>query len=77
LDAIRLGWQRTRFEIIVERMMRRRQLGDDGNVDITARNLREKTPPIGQRSLFGVLTTWGQSRWLRLSSISQRSSPLT
>ena len=44
--------QRTRFEMIVERKLRRRQLTDDGNVEITGRDLREKTPPIGQGSLF-------------------------
>jgi hypothetical protein len=37
--------QRTRFELIVERKLRRRQLSDDGNVDITGRDLREKNPP--------------------------------
>jgi hypothetical protein len=44
--------QRTRFELIVERKLRRRQLADDGNVEITGRDLREKTPPVGQGSLF-------------------------
>src|SRR6266702_5163221 len=37
--------QRTRFELIVERKPRRRQLSDDGNVDITGRDLRERNPP--------------------------------
>jgi hypothetical protein len=36
--------QRTRFELIVERKLRRRQLTDDGNVEITGRDLREKNP---------------------------------
>lgn len=45
--------QRTRFEIIVERKLRRRQLAEDGNVEITGRDLREKTPPVGQGNLFG------------------------
>jgi hypothetical protein len=44
--------QRTRFEMIVERKLRRRQLTDDGNVEITGRDLRENTPPVGQQSLF-------------------------
>jgi hypothetical protein len=44
--------QRTRFELIVERKLRRRQLTDDGNVEITGRDLREKSPPAGQRNLF-------------------------
>ena len=35
--------QRTRFELIVERKIRRRQLTDDGNVEITGRDLREKS----------------------------------
>lgn len=61
LEAFHL--QRTRFEIIVERKLRRRQLADDGNVEITGRDLREKTPAAQQgklfehrsRSAFGVL----------------------
>jgi len=35
---------RTRFERIAERRLRRRQLTDDGNVEITGRDLREGTP---------------------------------
>jgi hypothetical protein len=48
--------QRTRFELIVERKLRRRQLTDDGNVEISGRDLREKTPPIGQGSLFAGMS---------------------
>jgi hypothetical protein len=44
--------QRTRFEMIAERKLRRRQLADDGNVDITGCDLREKTPALGHGSLF-------------------------
>lgn len=33
---------RTRFERIAERKIRRRQLTDDGNVEITGRDLRER-----------------------------------
>src|ERR1700680_1629310 len=44
--------QRTRFELITERKLRRRQLADDGNVEITGRDVREKNPPAGQRDLF-------------------------
>jgi len=33
--------QRTRFERIAERKLRQRQLGDDGNVEIGGRDLRE------------------------------------
>ena len=40
--------QRTRFEMIAERKLRRRQLTDDGNVEITGRDLREKSPPVRQ-----------------------------
>jgi hypothetical protein len=46
---------RTRFELIAERKVRRRQLTDDGNVEITGRDLREReirarhARPIGHR----------------------------
>src|SRR5580704_15275711 len=33
---------RTRLELIAERKLRRRQLSDDGNVEITGRDLRER-----------------------------------
>ena len=33
---------RTRFERIAERKLRRRQLTDDGNVEITGRDMRER-----------------------------------
>src|SRR5436305_13864840 len=36
--------QRTRFELAVERKLRRRQLTDDGNVEITGRDLRDRDP---------------------------------
>jgi hypothetical protein len=53
--------QRTRFEIIVERKLRRRQLTEDGNVEITGRDLRERTPPLGQGSLFEPsMATYGR-----------------
>ena len=35
--------QRTRFERIAERKLRRRQLTEDGNVEITGRDLRERS----------------------------------
>jgi hypothetical protein len=35
---------RTRFELIAERKVRRQQLTDDGNVEITGRDLREREP---------------------------------
>jgi hypothetical protein len=39
LEAYHL--QRMRFERIAERKLRRRQLADDGNVEITGRDLRD------------------------------------
>jgi len=39
LEAYHL--QRTRLELVAERKLRRRQLTDDGNVEITGRDLRE------------------------------------
>jgi hypothetical protein len=40
------------LEQIAERKVRRRQLTEDGNVEITGRDLREKTPSTGHRDLF-------------------------
>ena len=37
--------QRTRFETIAERKLRRRQLTEDGNVEITGRDLRGAPRP--------------------------------
>jgi Protein of unknown function (DUF1488) len=42
LEAYHL--QRTRFERIAERKLRRRQLSEDGNIEITGRDLRERSP---------------------------------
>jgi hypothetical protein len=39
--------QRTRFERIAERSLRRRQLTEDGNVEITGRDLREGGSSVG------------------------------
>ena len=36
--------QRTRFERVAERKLCRRQLSEDGNVEITGRDLRERPP---------------------------------
>src|SRR3954466_13486635 len=44
LEAFHL--QRTRFELVVERKLRRRQLTDDGNIEITGRDLRERDPRL-------------------------------
>jgi hypothetical protein len=45
LEAYHL--HRTRLELIAERKLRRRQLTEDGNVEITGRDLRERE---GQRA---------------------------
>jgi hypothetical protein len=42
--------QRTRFELITERKLRRRQLTDDGNVEITGRDLRERDAAGDERA---------------------------
>jgi hypothetical protein len=53
LEAFHL--HRTRLELIAERKVRRRQLTEDGNVEITGRDLREREVqalrprPIGYR----------------------------
>lgn len=44
LEAYHL--HRTRLELIAERKVRRRQLADDGNFEITGRDLRERDRPI-------------------------------
>lgn len=38
--------------MVAERKLRRQQLTEDGNVEMTGRDLREKMPPVGQGSLF-------------------------
>ena len=43
--------QRTRFELTVERKVRRRHLTNDGNVEINGRDLRERVPMLGQHDL--------------------------
>jgi hypothetical protein len=43
LEAYHL--QRIRLELIAERKVRRRQLTDDGNIEITGRDLREQRSP--------------------------------
>jgi hypothetical protein len=40
---------RTRLELIAERKVRRRQLTDDGNVEITGRDLRERSRELDHR----------------------------
>ena len=41
--------QRTRFESIAERKLRRRQLTEDGNVEITGRDFRERPAAAARR----------------------------
>jgi hypothetical protein len=49
--------QRTRFERIAERKLRRRQLTDDGNVEITGPDLREGVArPGGRPTATAILT---------------------
>src|SRR4051794_33619204 len=50
--------QRTRFELIVERKLRRRQLTDDGNVEITGRDLRKRISSAAAR----LATGWRHNR---------------
>jgi hypothetical protein len=49
LDACYL--HRTRLELIAERKVRRWQLTNDGNVDITGRDLREREPRVPTRAV--------------------------
>ena len=41
--------ERMRLESIAERKLRRRQLTEDGNVEITGRDLREKPAAVSRR----------------------------
>src|ERR1700704_1559614 len=55
LEAYHL--QRTRFELAVERKLRNRQLTDDGNVEITGRDMRSPA-----RAATGNEIAWPQAR---------------
>ena len=50
LEAYHL--HRTRLELIAERKVRRRQLTDDGNVEITGRDLRDREIQSGSPQPF-------------------------
>jgi hypothetical protein len=50
LEAYHL--HRTRLELIAERKVRRRQLTEDANVEITGRDLREGQAPPSARRIF-------------------------
>ena len=54
LEAYHL--QRTRFELAVERKLRNRQLTDDGNVEITGRDMRSPA-----RAATGNEIAWPQA----------------
>jgi hypothetical protein len=45
---------RTRFELIAERKIRQRQLTDDGNIEITGRDLRARERPPPRTDAFGI-----------------------
>jgi len=47
--------QRTRFEAVAERKIRQRQLTEDGNIEITGRDLRERATAASR----------GASKWRR------------
>jgi len=51
LEAYHL--HRTRLELIAERKVRRRQLTEDGNIEITGRDLREREVPAHYPRLIG------------------------
>jgi hypothetical protein len=57
--------QRTRFESIAERKLRRRQLTEDGNVEITGRDLRgdlQRCPEVHDRDDEGAPGTGRECR---------------
>jgi hypothetical protein len=54
---------RPRLELIVERKIRRRQLTDDGNVEITGRDLRERAAATAESRIgYWRVAPWGRSR---------------
>jgi uncharacterized protein DUF1488 len=57
LEALHL--QRTRFELALERKLRRRQLAKDGNVEITGPDLREReTRPVAGADRLYASGAW-------------------
>jgi len=46
--------QRTRFERVAERKLRRRQLAEDGNVEITGRDLHEGSAAANARGSWTI-----------------------
>jgi hypothetical protein len=49
--------QRTRFELVAERKLRNRQLSDDGNVEISGRDMRSPSRAATSREI-----AWGPAR---------------
>jgi Protein of unknown function (DUF1488) len=45
---------RTRLELIAERKVRRRQLMDDGNIEITGRDLRDRERPPSRTAAYAT-----------------------
>jgi hypothetical protein len=68
--------QRTRFERIAERKLRRRQLTEDGNVEITGRDLREGSALAHQRSERGDTVLPGERLrdWVRRPHCSRQAA---
>ena len=61
LEAYHL--HRTRFELIAERKLRNRQLTDDGNVEITGRDLRVlRDGSVGPNFASGTGLEWPRAR---------------
>jgi Protein of unknown function (DUF1488) len=56
LEAYHL--HRTRLELIAERKVRRRQLTDDGNVEITGSDLRERSVEASESGSAFRLKVW-------------------
>lgn len=49
---------RTRLELIAERKVRRRQLTEDGNIEITGRDLRERDVPATAPGMAQAWIGW-------------------
>jgi hypothetical protein len=63
--------QRTRSERVAERRLRRRQLTDDGNLEISGPDLRERL--TGRRGAYSGVTDGGKPQY-QLRRIAQRAS---
>ena len=65
---------RTRFELIAERKVRRKQLTDDGNVEITGRDLREREVRASHPRPLGYHRA---ASWNREAGRSRRRMPVS